>query len=108
MKGDVNGAKCHRYHAGRDGEGTCNTGCQWWPVDPETNEKKKCLCPYWVPPEFWDTEKDLPKNEVGMYTISTFEEFGERYDTKITIEETGEECVLSPGIAFIKMLIGGE
>ncbi len=109
MKNDVSGVKCYRYHAGRDGDGTCNTGCPWWPVDPVTKEKMKCLCPYWVLPEYWDTEKDLPKDENGMNSISTFEEFEARYDTKITVEEDGEEPVLSHGIVIIGMALkGGE
>jgi hypothetical protein len=30
---DVKGVICHAYFKGRDGLGTCNTKCQWYPLD---------------------------------------------------------------------------
>lgn len=30
---DVKGVTCHAYFKGRDGRGTCNTKCQWYPPD---------------------------------------------------------------------------
>jgi len=105
VKGDVSGVKCYRYHRGRDGEGTCSTCCQWWPK--ENGQPIKNVCPYWISCDQWDTPQDIPKNEKGMYCI-TWEEYETRYNTKIIIEEEGEEPSIPRLAILISFLTGVE
>lgn len=55
----VYGKTCYADFGGRDGEGICDTDCQWY---PKTGE-----CPMWIPHRDFDTEQDLNRKlaEVG-------------------------------------------
>ena len=50
------GKTCYAYFRGRDGEGTCDTECQWYPGE-------NGVCPMQIPREDWDTESDLFRQE---------------------------------------------
>ncbi len=41
----VEGRTCYAYFHGRDGDGVCSEGCQWF--------VKGALCPWW-----WEKEED--------------------------------------------------
>ena len=68
MEGDLKGVRCCCYFKGRDGLGTCNTGCQWY--------RKDGFCPQWIPVEHWDTDKDFhPDKESKLSTLEQYEKW---------------------------------
>ena len=72
----IEGVKCLRYHRGIDGEGTCDTECQWF--------VEGYACPFWISEEEWKRDRELWRE--GM----TIEEFEKRYGKKIRIDK--ETC----------------
>ena len=69
---EVRGVTCTRYHGGIDGEGTCDTRCQWWVTG--------YACPYWV-----DDEADYEIDEARWNKGITIKEFAREHGIEITI-----------------------
>ena len=59
----LKGVKCHAYFGGVDGNGTCDTVCQWW---------TGYACPMWIGRDLWNTEKDIFRDKEEV-TIKEFE-----------------------------------
>jgi hypothetical protein len=54
--GKDTGYICTAYFRGKDGLGTCNTGCQWW------DDKTECVAAKGS--KFYDDKQDLQRGRV--------------------------------------------
>lgn len=79
---EVQGVECTRYHRGIDGEGTCDTRCQW--------SREGYACPFWVDEVEWEANKD--KWNAGI----TIEKFAKDHGIEITIDHSANQPKPSP------------
>ena len=86
----VRGIECSRYHRGIDGNGTCDTRCQWW--------VKGHACPFWVGEEEWEANKERWNKGI------TIEEFAKEHGIEVTIDYEANQ----PKPSSVQVLIMGE